>query len=94
MVIVYISIGNSDDELTQAEWSQYAVEIITRVVSIGATHGAWYSLPNTPYQNACWCVEFGSAADLTEGREVATEVRKKWRQDSIAWAEVPETQFI
>lgn len=90
----YISIGNSDDKLTQAEWSQYVVEIIARVVSIGHTHGAWFSLPHTPYQNACWCVEFDTAEDLAEGREVAAEVREKWRQDSIAWAQVTETEFI
>jgi hypothetical protein len=90
---VYISIGNSDDKLTQAEWSQYVVEIIARVVSIGHTHGAWFSLPHTPYQNACWCVEFTSAADVAEAREVATEIREKYRQDSIAWA-CAETEFI
>lgn len=93
-MIVYISIGNSDDKLTQAEWSQYVVEIIARVVSIGHTHGAWFSLPHTAYQNACWCVEFDSAEGLVEGREVATEIREKFRQDSIAWAEVPATAFI
>ena len=94
LITVYVSIGNSDDKLTQAEWSQYVVEIIARVVSIGHAHGAWYSLPHAPYQNACWCVEFDNAEDLAEGREVATEVRRKWRQDSIAWAEAPRTEFI
>jgi hypothetical protein len=92
-VIVYLSIGNSDDKLSQAEWCQYGIEMIARVVSIGHTHGAWYSLPHTPYQNACWCVEFTSDADAAEARKVATEVRKKYRQDSVAWA-VAETEFI
>lgn len=92
-MIVYISIGNSDDKLTQAEWSKYVVEMLTRVVSIGKRHGDWYSAPYTPYQNACWCVEFSSDADIQEAREVATEIRQKWRQDSIAWA-VAETEFI
>ena len=92
-MIVYISIGNSDDKLTQVEWSQYVIEMLTRVVSIGHKHGDWYSAPFSAYQNACWCVEFGNDADVAEAREVATEVRKKWRQDSIAWAEA-DTEFI
>ena len=91
--IIYLSIGNSDDKLTQIEWSSFVVEIITRVVSIGHTHGAWYSLPHTAYQNACWCLEFDNVADLAEAREVATEIRKKWRQDSVAWA-TASTEFI
>ena len=92
-MIVYISIGNSDDKLTQAEWSQYVMEMLVRVVSIGHKHGDWYSAPFTAYQNACWCVEFPNTEQWAEAREVATEVRKKWRQDSIAWAEA-DTEFI
>lgn len=94
MAIVYLSVGNSDDKLTQAEWSQLVVEMTARVVSIGHTHGAWFSLPHTPYQNACWCVEFESDADIQEAREVAGEVREKYKQDSVAWAEAPVTEFI
>lgn len=92
-MIVYLSAGNSDDKLSQAEWSAYVVEVITQVASIGHTHGAWYSLPNAPFQNACWCVEFRKVSDVAEAREVATEIRQKYRQDSMAWA-VAETEFI
>ena len=92
-VIVYVSIGNSDDKLTQAEWSNYVIEMLARVVSIGRTHGDWYSPPFTRYQNACWCIEFNSAADIAEAREVATEIRQKYRQDSVAWA-VATTEFL
>lgn len=92
-MIVYISIGNSDDKLTQIEWSQYCVEMITRVVSIGYKHGEWYSVPYSAYQNACWCVEFTTGSSIIEAREVSTEIRKKYRQGSIAWA-VAQTEFI
>lgn len=92
-VTVYLSIGNSDDKLTQAEWSQFVVEMIARVVSIGHTHGAWFSLPHTPYQNACWCVEYATADDLAEAREVTVEIREKYRQDSVAWA-TASTEFL
>lgn len=93
-MIVYISIGNSDDKLTQLEWSQYVTEMLARVVSVAEiTHGGWFSLPHTPWQNACWCLEFASAEQAAEAKESAIEIRTKYRQDSIAWA-VAETWFI
>lgn len=30
-MIVYISIGNSDDKLTQAEWSQFLAEVRSKI---------------------------------------------------------------
>jgi hypothetical protein len=93
VMIAYISIGNSDDKLTQQEWSQFVVEMSARVVSIGQVHGAWFSVPHSPYQNACWCVQFDNAAQVAEAREVTTEIRTKFRQESIAWA-VAQTEFI
>jgi hypothetical protein len=92
-MIVYLSVGNSDDKLTQVEWCNYVVEMTARVVAAGHPHGQWASNPVGAYQNACWCVEFSNAADVAEAREVATEIRKKYRQDSVAWA-VAETEFI
>lgn len=92
-MIVYLSIGNSDDKLTQREWCSYVVEIMSRVAAVGHLHGQWSSNPVGPYQNACWCVEFSTDAEVAEAREVATEIRKKYRQDSVAWA-VAETEFI
>lgn len=93
-MIVYISIGNSDDKLTQAEWAAYVAEMLGGVVSLGHTHGAWYSLPHTPYQNACWCVEFAAGRQVLEAQESAIEIRKKYRQDSVAWAEAEVTVFL
>jgi hypothetical protein len=92
-MIVYISVGNSDDKLTQVEWCNYVVEMTARVVAIGHPHGQWASNPVGAYQNACWCVEFSSDHDVAEAREVATEIREKYRQDSVAWA-VATTEFI
>lgn len=94
-MIVYISIGNSDDKLTQLEWSRFVIEMLSRVVSVAEhRHGQWFSLPHTPWQNACWCLEFATAEQVAEAREAATEIRKKYRQDSVAWAQVPRTEFL
>jgi len=94
-VIVYISIGNSDDKLTQAEWSSY-FHRVNRTLDLDSRvqlHGCWTSNSASRWQNACWCVELlDDIADRVKGklRKLAAE----YRQDSIAWAEAPETEFI
>lgn len=92
-MIVYISIGNSDDKLTQAEWSNFCIRTAAEVTSYGQVHGAWFSLPHTRYQNACWCVEFKTGMDAAEARSVLRELCADYRQDSIAWANA-HTEFI
>jgi hypothetical protein len=93
-MIVYISIGNSDDRLTQKEWAQYVLEITTFVAGLGHTHGAWYSEPASAYQNACYCVEFKTQSDAYDAKIRAMDIRAKFRQDSVAWAVAKETEFI
>jgi hypothetical protein len=91
---VYISIGNSDDKLSQAEWSQFVLELSAEVVSLAAqTHGAWFSQPVVAWQNACWCVEFASEAQEMTAMEMTAKLARKFGQESIAWA-VAETTFI
>lgn len=92
---VYISIGNSDDKLPQKEWTQFIVAILARIKPLAsAAHGEWFSAPQAPWQNACWCLEFpDDPAVLTEVREVLAEIRDEFRQDSIAFA-IAETEFI
>lgn len=67
----YISIGNSDDRLSQARWAEFITEIrsflddnsdtLIRTMSHPGmrwqVHGEWYSRPDHPWQNANWCVE-------------------------------------
>lgn len=99
-MIAYISIGNSDDKLTQAEWSAFCLDVAVEVAGLGHVHGAWFSVPNSPWQNACWCVEFSGpdpqaeANVVAEAKRVVAELTMKWRQDSISWAAVAETEFI
>lgn len=93
MVTIYISIGNSDDKLTQVQWSKFWVQMAVEVVSIGKTHGAWFSNPVGGFQNACWCVEFASAEEAEGAKAIAAEVGREYQQDSVAWA-VAETEFV
>lgn len=93
MTTVYISIGNSDDKLTQYEWSKY-VMVVRDVIRTNALamHGEWLSLPDARWQNACWCVEVEPDKAQAMKDDLAG-VAAYYRQDSIAWA-VAETEFI
>lgn len=93
-MIVYVSIGNSYGKLTQAEWSHFYIRIAAEVTSYAkTTHGAWYSHPIARWQNACWCLEFDTDTDVKAAKQAATEIRREFGQDSVAWA-VAETEFI
>ncbi|HEV2244923.1 MAG TPA: hypothetical protein VGR98_28065 [Streptosporangiaceae bacterium] len=94
-MIAYISIGNSDDKLTQKEWAQFEIAILTRIKPLARwAHGEWFSTPFAAWQNACWCLEFpDDPVVLTEVREVLAEIRDEFRQESIAFA-VAQTEFI
>ena len=93
MITVYISIGNSDDKLSQYEWKRY-VDLTRDVVRTDAeqVHGEWFSAPDSRWQNACWCVEVDSAVAPVMQHNLAA-IAAYFKQDSIAWA-VAETQFI
>lgn len=90
---VYVSIGNSDDKLTQQRWAAYWATV-RRVVLAYAdrVHGEWMSAPVAPYQNACICLEVWHPAAATLRAELQRAARE-FGQDSIAWAEAV-TEFI
>jgi hypothetical protein len=98
MITVYISIGNSDDKLTQLRWHQFFTETAFRLrraseAGGGAIHGQWESEPASAWQNACWCVALHpDSAELL--KLSLAELAKDFGQDSIAWAEAPKTEFI
>jgi hypothetical protein len=93
VITVYISIGNSDDKLTQREWAKF-VSLVRDVIrtNVLTTHGEWLSLSDARWQNACWCVEIEAERAPTMKQELAA-MATAFRQDSIAWA-VAETEFI
>jgi hypothetical protein len=93
-VTVYIGIGNSDDKLSQAEWSRYITDVRLEVKNWqGSVFGEWFSKPDSAYQNACFCAAFDH--DHIGGLRMSlVKVRKTYRQDSIAFAVVQYTQLI
>jgi hypothetical protein len=93
VLTVYISIGNSDDKLTQREWSAFAAYVRGDVRRMAhRVHGDWASLPFAPWQNACWCIEI-EPERVGQLRTALREATRLYRQDSIAWAEA-QTTFI
>jgi len=99
VITVYVSIGNSDDKLTQGHWSAFvgSVRGVLRRHA-AAIHGEWYSASDAGYQNACFCVEIASERDLPQKVALVKmnleRIRSDYQQDSVAWAEVPETEFL
>lgn len=93
MKTITIQIGNSDDKLTQMEWAKFvaccedAIEARTSQVHFAGGSSNWCA-----WQNFAWVIMLDPerAAELRCDLE---EIRKIYRQESVAWTE-GETQFV
>lgn len=93
MPTIYVSIGNSDDKLTQARWHDFIHDVDVTIRSTAEqVHGEWFSGPRSPWQNACWCFDINQDQELRANLALFV-LAKKYNQNSIAWA-VAETTFI
>lgn len=92
---ITLQIGNSDDKLTQVQWSEF-VERIRRLIWNYSANGFPHfdgGAPNDQrWQNYCWVFELEEMY-FAEVRAHLTSIRKNFKQDSIAWIE-GETEFI
>jgi hypothetical protein len=96
---IHISIGNSDNKLTQEEWAafvadaEYAISNTEREGII--VHGRWFSLPDSVFQNACWALETSPETKHTAIglASLLQEMAAHYQQDAIAWTE-GRTLFI
>lgn len=84
LTTLVVQIGNSDDKLSQAEWTGFCAATWA-AVGLYATqvHFEGYSVPTATWQNACWVAEI-DPADLKRVRHKLAEVADLYRQDSIA----------
>jgi hypothetical protein len=90
---VYISIGNSDDKLSQFAWNAFCGDMEGILLKYARQfHGNWSSASRDSFQNACWCVEPWPHM-VDELKESLTALAGRYRQDSIAWAEAT-TEFL
>jgi hypothetical protein len=87
---VVVQIGNSDNKLTQVEWSDFIRNVHNAVSKISEVHFTGFSAPDAPWQNACFIINSYSMDGLT------SELRficKRFRQDSIALT-IGKTEFV
>lgn len=81
----YITIGNSDDKLTQVEWSNFIYDIEDLVLrSSSEVFGVWFSGPSVIFQNACFSFSPCDEFDEEMFEDKLTIIKNKYRQDSIA----------
>lgn len=93
-VTIYISIGNSDDRLTQKEWAAFLKVADSTITSeANVRHGNWFSAPRSEFQNACWCAQV-HIIRIPRLKARLAKLAVKFKQDSIAWAEAPRTEFL
>lgn len=93
MTTVYVSIGNSDDKLTQAEWSAFIGRTFAVVECVASRiYGSWHSAPESSYQNACTAFEVDEN-EVAALKAALRSLARVFRQDSIAWA-TAETEFL
>lgn len=93
MKTVTIQIGNSDDKLTQKEWSEFVKCIGFCVVTLGKhTHFFGGSATFQEWQNVCWVFEI-EEKKLEALKAKITETRKEYKQDSVAFG-IVDTEFI
>ena len=77
---VTVSIGNSDNKLTQKEWNQFVVEMDAALHVEGKIHFFGASPNYEPWQNVAWILETDS--NLISVEEVVRIIRKRNKQDS------------
>lgn len=86
-----VCIGNSDDKLTQAEWSQYVADV-DRFIDRWRFNVYFRGFPGSSerWQNACWVLDArdlfgepnGMAIDIL--RKELSIIAERYKQDSIA----------
>jgi hypothetical protein len=95
MKTITVQIGNSDDKLTQNQWSDF-VNKIDRAIQLAKAriHFMGGSYNDAPWQNFCWV--FQLPEDNRESGSLFQHlklIRKDFQQDSLAWTE-GETLFV
>jgi hypothetical protein len=110
MPTFYVTIGNSDDKLSQAQWAEFAHEFVETIrIQADEIHGVWWSAPDTPWQNCC--VGFAIRSDMPfepeklpdrdRGktrerllRESLTRLREHYGQEAVAWVQGHPAEMI
>ncbi len=91
MNTVTIQIGNTDDKLTQKEWSDFVLAVDTEIQSLAKeVHFFGGSVNYSPWQNVCWVITIEKLHFLKDALQA---IRMMYKQDSVAMT-VGTTEFI
>ena len=96
---IIIQIGNTDNKLTQQDWSRYVGEVkslIENAVLIsdgGEIHGTFYSHSDAPWQNACFVIDMDDEKRKEQMKDRLVDIGDSYLQDSTAWTE-GTTEFL
>jgi len=94
LMTVYVSIGNSDDKLSQQRWSAFYGQVSGAVRALAERiYGEWLSAPASQWQNAC----IGFTITPTAASHLRDDLRalaRHFGQDSIAWSVVPADELL
>jgi hypothetical protein len=85
IVNMVVSVGNTDNKLSQVEWHEFTYAIDERIRQYGKVH-FFGGPPNwMKWQNVAWIVEVddGSWEKVNSLRSEITEIRKKYNQESV-----------
>lgn len=96
---ITIQIGNSDDKLTQKEWSNFVRDVADAIDRSAVVIHFFGAAPNYErWQNAAWVVAPDSrtprpAKEIATLKERIARIRQLYRQDSVAWTD-GETELV
>ena len=92
MKTITLQIGNSDNKLTQVEWSDFVGEIHCLIERDPTSQIHFFGGPQNweCWQNVAWVFVTGNPMSLCQ--EVK-RIRTKYKQDSAAWTE-GSTAFV
>lgn len=94
MTTYYVSIGNSDDKLSQQNWARFQASVLNTIrTHADEIHGEWFSTPTSGYQNMCICYEASTLERQGHIRSDLRNLAQLFNQDSIALARAL-TEFI
>lgn len=93
-----IQIGNSDDKLTQADWSDFVSDVQDFIIGSGyPIHFHGLSISSAPWQNACWVLDTRNVFDKIVAidilRHELSRLANMYKQDSIALT-LGDTEFV
>ena len=93
MKTITLQIGNSDDKLTQCEWSLFVGTVENDIRKRRANwHFSGLSRGDASWQNACWVLEM-EPEEIELLKVDLTATRQAYNQDSVAITE-GQTAFV